>query len=250
MPNPVIDPTQSIQEWRQYENRVFQLFATNSPTSWASTTPLPAGITLDSVNGTLSGAPTVPGIYIIGMIATNASGDSAEVAFYIGVEASTAVPGVELALYWDLATGYVYPKFEDIGSPPADPTEEVLRVKQDDDLLLGLRIFQASNFLDLDVTSLKLSLKEFEPDVVVNVSSDFHESGSGTSTYYLVYAKMDGDLLKGALSNYENDQGTGYSALAELEAQFPNPFAADVGPSSLTRSSRTFRIGVYRDINV
>lgn len=54
----------------------YQISATNSPTSYAATN-LPAGLTIDTVHGVISGTPTVSGASSVQMTATNASGQSA-----------------------------------------------------------------------------------------------------------------------------------------------------------------------------
>jgi hypothetical protein len=51
----------------------YQIQATNSPTSY-STTTLPPGLTLNTTTGMISGTPTKPGIYSITVSATNAGG--------------------------------------------------------------------------------------------------------------------------------------------------------------------------------
>jgi M6 family metalloprotease-like protein len=51
----------------------YQITATNAPTGFGATN-LPAGITVNSTNGLISGTPTVPGVFNVGLSATNAEG--------------------------------------------------------------------------------------------------------------------------------------------------------------------------------
>ena len=52
----------------------FQTTATNAPTAWSADT-LPAGLTLDTASGLISGMPTASGVYPVNLTATNAAGN-------------------------------------------------------------------------------------------------------------------------------------------------------------------------------
>ncbi|MEI9894240.1 MAG: hypothetical protein WDN28_10235 [Chthoniobacter sp.] len=65
----------------------------------------------------------------------------------------------------------------------------------------------------------------------------------------LLHAKFDGAALAASLSNYEADTGTFYDALAEIEFTHDNPYnGIPVGPDSLVRTTKTFRIRIERDL--
>src|SRR5262249_11130867 len=109
-----------------------------------------------------------------------------------------------------------------------------------------LTLIKNQTVLDLPVTGLKLTLKEFEPDPVVGQGDVFLKVGTGVSTAYLHYTKIDSARAKSALSNYEDDSGTYFYALAEFEVTYTNEW--EIGPSSIVRSTKTFLIRVDRDL--
>src|SRR5207302_11350065 len=85
MAAPVINTTTSVLGYKQYEEWEYQPWASNTPTSWSSST-LPPGLAINGSTGLISGAATLAGVFIVGIIATNADGDSAPVNLTIGIE--------------------------------------------------------------------------------------------------------------------------------------------------------------------
>jgi len=62
----------------------YQITATNSPTSFAAS-PLPAGVTVNTTTGLISGTPTTAGTTSVSMTATNAGGTSTAVTLVITI---------------------------------------------------------------------------------------------------------------------------------------------------------------------
>ena len=68
----------------------YQITANNSPTSY-SATGLPAGLTLNTATGLISGKPTTAGTYSVSLSVTNALGASSAFPLTINVNASVAI---------------------------------------------------------------------------------------------------------------------------------------------------------------
>ncbi len=320
---PIINPTQSVLGYKQWEYFEFQPFATNNPTRWRANNPLPDGLTLDApishsftgddstdvisctgsfangdqvvisektggsgltVNtiyfardvvadtslklsstlggaavdlgsnvsagkiskkqtGRISGAAEVSGVWVIGLVASNADGDSAEVAFTIGIEPGALVPDSLPWLSVNVVTGAILVD----GESPEKDAAYALAVKEGDDLLARISFVRGTTVQDISLDALRLVLKEYEPEAALVVSTEaFEKQGTGTGANFLLHAKFDGETLAGALSNYEEDGGTVFFALAEIEYTQVN--AESVGPETLVRTSATFKIRIERDI--
>jgi hypothetical protein len=74
----------------------YQVSATNSPTSWSATS-LPAGVTIDTATGVLSGVPTTVTNYSTAVTATNAAGSDTE-TITIDIVASLIAPSITSSL--------------------------------------------------------------------------------------------------------------------------------------------------------
>jgi hypothetical protein len=225
----------------------FQLAATSGGAAIAFSSDITAATLFRP--GYLAGAASLPGICTVQLTATNGDGASLAVLFTIGIEPAAAVPDSNLDLVWDFATNNIIAQTSATLNltPPTDPATPILYVKEQDDLIARLRLVKAGSVLDLgDPVSLKLVLKELEPENQIVISDDAVRIGSGDGTSYLIHAKFDGTLLAGALSNYEADGGTFFPALAEIELTFVNTYGC--GPSPIVRTSKTFRIQIDRDL--
>ncbi|MEI9897160.1 MAG: hypothetical protein WDN28_25680 [Chthoniobacter sp.] len=204
--------------------------------------------------GYLSGAATVPGISTVRLTATNADpATSAEVLFTIGIEPAAAAPDGNVDMVWNFATDDIIHQPTSTlvltPVPRTTPITPIIFVKEGNDLIVRLRIVKDTTVIaprmDAD-GNLKLILKELEPENEIIVSSDRAEQGVGDGKSYLIYAKFDGATLASSLSNYENDQGTFYNALAEFEFTYHN--TESVGPELITRTSKTFGVNIERDL--
>jgi hypothetical protein len=66
----------------------YQILASSSPTSYAETGTLPAGLTLNTSTGLISGTPTTQGMSSVSITATNATGTSTAVTLTITITAA------------------------------------------------------------------------------------------------------------------------------------------------------------------
>ena len=197
--------------------------------------------------GYLAGAATLPGVSTVQLTATNGDGASAAVLFTIGIEPAAAAPDSNIDLVWDFATNNIIAQTSStLSLTPAAADAPIIYVKEQDDLITRLRLLKNGSVLSPNVTACNLVLKELEPENQIVISDAFAQAGIADSYSVLVHAKFDGTLLAAALSNYEEDAGTFFPALAEIELTFDNPFG--VGPGSLVRTSKTFRIQIDRDL--
>ena len=198
--------------------------------------------------GELSGAAILPGIYSPRLTATNGDGTSDSVLFVIGIEPAALAPDSHLDVTVDVDSGAV----AIVGITPDSPTQTnpnpaLIRVKENDDLMMRIFFQKSGTTLDLPLTSLKFGVKEFEPDGLLDLSDDaFAKIGVGTNTCYLLHVKFNGPALAGSLSDYEDDQGTFFLALTEIERIETN--AETIGPATLTRTSQTFGVRIDRDL--
>jgi hypothetical protein len=235
MAAPIINLTTSVLGYQQWQTWAYQPVATNMPVLWTST-PLPPGLSLNAGTGLLTGAVSVPGVYLVNLVAANVGGEvSAPVTITIGVDPAFASnkSGVDVSI--ETGTGVV------------SVTPDIV-FKADDDLMLYVTFKKGATVLDLGpLATLQLGFKEFEPDPILVVGSAFVKSGSGSGTVYQLYVKIDSTALTAALSNYEADSGTQFDAICEIEWQEPN--ASGVGPVTLRRSTVPFLMPVARNIN-
>lgn len=233
---PVINTTTSVLGYKQWEHWEYQPWATNSPTSWACPN-LPTGLSINSGTGKISGAAEVAGVFNVGLVATNGTGDSLPLVLTIGIDPSAAVltsGALEVAI--DVLTRAV--SYDAAG----------LFSGEGDDVMLAVTFKKGSSVLDLALEGLGLAFKEFEPDPKLVVSDGFLKKGSGAGTYYLIHATLEREALAGALSNYEADRETAFAARAEIEWIESNPDTADLGPATLRQSSRLFDWKIGRDV--
>lgn len=244
---PIINTTTSILAYKQWENWAYQPYATNSPTSW-NCGPLPPGMALNASTGKISGRGEVPGVYLAELTASNASGASAPIMLTIGIEPASVTPDSKHEIAIDLGTGQVTLLNYSVQSPASQPTDApLISAKEDDDLLLRILFLKGGNVIDLDLTSLKFAIKELEPESILVLSTPtFQKQGSGSNAGFLLHVKFDGDLLVSSLSNYEEDGGTFFNALAEIAWGQTN--TETIGPVELRRSSATFRIRIEREL--
>ena len=266
MAAPVISTTTSVLGYKQWQSWEYQPYATNSPTSWACPN-LPAGLSIDASTGKISGAASVNGVFVCGLTATNADGTSAPLVLTIGIDAASAaltssgyeakVNVVTRQIEFIAPTGGSTQTVSQTvtaasstttttGSQTVGATAPNLFAKEGDSFLLWLSFQKDGVNLDLDIQSLALALKEFNPDVRLVLGNTWKKFGSGTGAYYGLYAAISGSALSAALNNYEADDGTAFDGLADIQWTETNPDHSTFGPATFQFTTRDFRLTVAR----
>ena len=263
---PVISTTTSVLGYKQWQSWEYQPYATNTPTSWACPN-LPAGLSINTTTGLISGAASVAGVFVCGLTATNADGTSTPLVLTIGIDAASAAltsSGYEVKINvvtreieFIAATGGTTQTVSQTvtaasstttttGSQTVGATAPNLFAKEGDSLVLWLSFQKDGVNLDLDVQSLAIALKEFNPDVRLVLGNTWKKFGSGTGAYYGLYAAISGSALSAALNNYEADAGTAFDGLADIQWTETNPDHATFGPTTFQFTTRDFRLTVAR----
>lgn len=266
MAKPTINVTQSVLGFLQWQPFSYQPTALNNPTAWQCSA-LPPGVTFDPANGRITGPSTMPGVYLFQLTASNADGTSEPVMFALGIEASGYVqPSNILEVLIDLTTRRVF-----IGTALADlqalganaiantsddklgkKVNPLCWLKAGDDLLFNIRFIKSGVVAPLQITGLKFTLKEFEPEspliLTDGAATSWQQTGAGNNSAFRLWAKLDGDLIRSALSNYEDDEETAFLALGEFEWTESNPTQPRIGPVVIRGSSSTFGVMLQRDL--
>lgn len=188
--------------------------------------------------GKISGSPEVAGTFNLGLSASNADGTSAEVVLTIGIGAADAVltnSGIQGEI--DVQTR----KFTLLQG-------EKLFAKEDDNLLLWLKFKKNGQVLDLPITSLAIALKQYEPEAKLVLGGTWKKFGSGVGTYYGLTAEISGEKLAAVFSDVENDNGTLFDALSEIEWQETNPDTPTFGPPTWRYTTKDFPTELARDM--
>ena len=224
---------------RDRSGSTLKLAATKGGAAINFTTDISAATISKVPTGKISGSPEVSGTFVLGLTASNADGTSAEVVLTIGIGAAEAVltnSGIQAEI--DVQTR----KFSLVGGA------EKLFAKDGDSLVLWVKFKKDGQTLDLPITSLAIALKEYEPEARLILGNVWKKYGSGTGTYYGLYASITGDALQGAFSSNEQDEGTMFDGLSEIEWQETNPDTATFGPATWRYTTQDFKTLLARDM--
>lgn len=243
MAAPTINTTTSVLGYKQFESWSYQPFATDSPTSWASST-LPAGMSFNTTTGLLSGAATAAGVYVVAITATNGTGTSSPLTLTIGIEAAAgASSSTAVELTYDLATGKVSSTGEG-GMPPA--------AKNGDTLLAFLYFKKGETVVDPGtLDALQITLKSEDVETAPLAESTDWEKVAGAAPYYRVILPLTSAALATALGDNEpsaaGDVESNFAALAEIS--FTKEETVDSVATDITVTSQNFRWPIYRQLD-
>lgn len=235
---PVINTTTSILGYKQWEEWEFQPFAVTDSTitSWACPN-LPTGLSINTSTGLISGAAEVQGVFTVGLTATNSTGVSAPLALTIGIEAA---PAALTSSGYEVDIDVVTREVKLVGQDSVK-----LYAAFDDDILIWCRFKKGESYLDLDITGLKLALREVDSGSSLVLGDTWVKKGSGSGAVYGLYAKADSTALAGVIPDYEADSDTQFDGQTEIEFIQNNPDEGDgFGPETLTMSTRRFPIQI------
>jgi hypothetical protein len=218
--------------------------------------------------GLIQGAAQVAGIYECDLICTNMVGttptDSDSITLTIGIEeAAPSSQASNVGIIIDLGTLLVSsPDLPTVTSTssssgsttqgPSGGSTPVLYAKENDDVTLSIQFVKKEQVIDLNLVSLKFAIKEFEPDVIVTLgggtdpNNDFEKKGAKETAYYLLPVHFGGDALAGALSDWEEDIGTLFEALGEIE--WIEQVTWNGALVNRKRTCKTFFVTIERDL--
>lgn len=241
MAKPIINTTTSVLGYKQGQYFEYQPYATNSPTAWAAPN-LPGGLAINAATGRITGAGIYPGVYVVGLTATNADGTSDAVAITIGIEESSAtlaIPGVEVSL--DVNT-------REITVAGATDDSPGVYGKYRDDLLLLVRLTKGEQILDLPVTGMAISLKEPVDEGPIVIGNQWTKEGSGIGTYYPLRASLDNKKIFDAANDAATENTAFFDAISEIEVLVTNSLHGDgVGGEKLRFTSKDFKTRLALD---
>jgi hypothetical protein len=241
---PVISNTTSVLGFRKKQEFAYQPYASNTPTSWTAT-GLPTGVTINTTTGLISGAATIPGVYVVSLTASNATGPSTPHQIAIGIEDGPLNDSIGIEINVDVRTGYVAAS----GQSQPDPDKAVLFAKRGDVLFLDVGFWRDDVLQDLPIADLKFQMREFDGETILVASNGLIEDiGTSDAPRYRIAVDFNGSELDGVLGGYESDLRTGFLAIAELQWILMHGSPALPTAETATRSSQTFRVHVQRDL--
>jgi len=241
---PVISNTTSVLGYRKGQYFEYQMQATNSPTAWTAN-GLPSGMTISS-SGLISGAASVPGVYLIRVTASNASGSSLPLEVAMGIEDTNFNDGVGIDVNIDLRSGAV--SVPGIAPSAAKDSQAVMFLKFGDKVFLDLGFLKGEELQSMAMASIIINIREFDGEtVLVQSNGDLEIIGTSDRPRYRILVDLNTPELFNALGNYEDDFQTTFDAIAEIEWRVdylePGALADEV-----IRSTKTFRIAIDRDL--
>ena len=244
MAAPVISDTTSVLGFDRGSLVNYQPFASNTPTGW-SATGLPTGLSIDSVTGLISGTADEPGIFVVGLVASNGDGSSADHEITIGIGSEilgTDAIGVEVDV--DLATGKAVLR----GVDPAGDDAPTRFAKSGDQIFIDVGFFKDGSLQQIPCTQVLFTLKEYEGEDQLTLTSGVTELiGGGLDSRFRTMIDFDKVAIDNALSSYEGDVRTGFLGLGEIEWTYSYGDSNNV-PLSAKRSTQTFRVALDRDL--
>lgn len=244
MPVPVINPSILKNVFAVGESFVVQLSATNNPTEWIlrNQDTLPAGVFLDTTNGTLFGNSSSAGCYNLNLIAKNADGESAEQLFQFGFH------NLRCDTHFRTASINLDTMVVTLGNPITSGTTSAKGwAKYNDDLSWEVSLVSSQATCPPKANMIQFAIKNsdgakyFQSDVSSFAQETLFDGQNYTQKYY-VYCPLASDQLKADLEA----EGEFLDVFGEFEISLDSNSSA--GPASSIFSSETFTFRVYPEI--
>lgn len=199
-----------------FQSFTYQIQANNSPTSYGAT-GLPTGLSLNSVNGIISGTPTVVGQYVVALTASNAGGDgTGTLTLTVQPNPNSPVIGGALTATGQVGVAFDYqtvasntpnaymannlplgltlnPTTGKITGTPTEPGTKAVSITVSNDV--------GSDTKTITITILVPSL-QLNPSELVGFLSDFASPGISQS-YLLTGTDLSSDVTIVAPANFE-----------------------------------------------
>jgi hypothetical protein len=242
---PVISNTTSVLGYRKGQYFEYQMQATNSPTSWTAN-GLPSGMAISST-GLISGAAISAGVYLVKVIASNATGPSVPLEVAMGIEDTNFNDGIGIEVNIDLRSGAVSVP----GITPSsgqNASQAVMFLKYGDKVFLDIGFLKGEELQTMAMASIIMNIREFEGEtVLVQSNGGLEIIGTSDRPSYRILVDLDTPDLLNALANYQADYQTTFDSIAEIEwrVDYLEPGALS---DEVIRSSKTFRLAIDRDL--
>ncbi len=241
---PVISNTTSVLGYRKGQYFEYQMQATNSPTSWTAD-GLPSGMSINS-SGLVSGAAISAGVYLVKVIASNATGPSAPLEVAMGIEDTNFNDGIGIEVNIDLRSGAV--SVPGITPSSSQASQAVMFLKYGDKVFLDIGFLKGEELQTMAMASIVMNIREFDGEtVLVQSNGGLEIIGTSDRPRYRILVDLDMPDLLNALANYQADYQATFDAIAEIEwrVDYLEPGALS---DEVIRSSKTFRLAIDRDL--
>ncbi len=198
-------------------------------------------------SGAITGASTAAGIFVVSLRAINGDGTSAPQTFTFGFDASPGSPDDDaLELFWDTTSGAVTltdPASIERAQPPADIDKQGLfAIKARDKRLFRVHLRKGGNILDLTLTGLQFTAKEFSDDAARIALATAYEKPSGKTFFNMIVDFADPALIA-ALSSYTE------AFVGSFELEMKRSFTLNASAQTITTTSRSIPVRVELDLD-
>lgn len=236
---PVITPITSILDYEQHQPWAFQPAATNAPTSWSVSPAVPPGMDFDSDTGKISGACTVAGIYDMFLTAINGDGPSLESLAVAGIQSAMPPDVLAVDVDIDLVTRIAAVRGAQTTAAAAMFQHAA---KFRDDQLYRVRFLKYGAVVNPSIVALSWAMKKCPGDPELAKSSAWKKMGYGLDAAWLVYGKLDENLLFNELRNAPARQ-----QVLTLEFEWLQANDIGIGPDPLRGTSQVLPVLVAED---